>query len=109
MQLSCIENMSHDYFTINKIKSYSVKGRYEIICINKFINSSNLVLLRKARVDWKSVSLHKTSFPINDSIYTTVVSMYCIPFSIPSPFVTTKPRVWAKGLAYTCKPKVNGI
>lgn len=42
MQLSCRENMSHDCFTMNRIKTYNVKGRHEIICINKFINSSNL-------------------------------------------------------------------
>lgn len=83
--------MSHDYFTMNRMKTYNVKGRHEIICISKFINSRNLYAPENPlRVDWKSISLHKTSFPINGSVCATVVSVYCTSFSIPSPFVTAK-------------------
>lgn len=49
MQLSCLENMTHDYFAMNRIKTYNVKERHEIICISKFINSSNLYAPEKTK------------------------------------------------------------
>lgn len=49
MQLSCIENMSHDYFIMNRIKTYNAKGRHEIICISKFMNSGNLYAPEKTK------------------------------------------------------------
>jgi len=49
MQLLRLDNMCQDCFKINRIRTYNLKGRHEIMCISKLINSSHLYAPERPR------------------------------------------------------------